>query len=65
MNFFHDLQVNVLLTKIFLVLESLVNYRNYPNLVRTEKLLFLRLRTIIRVHHSSIESLKVVCTRPT
>ena len=24
--FFHDLQVNVLLTKIFLVLESLVNY---------------------------------------
>ena len=24
--FFHDLQVNVLLTKIFLVLESFVNY---------------------------------------
>ena len=35
--FFYDLQVIVLLTKRFLVLESLVNYRNYPNLVRTQK----------------------------
>ena len=35
--FFYDLQVNVLITKTFLVLESLVNYRNYPNLVRIQK----------------------------
>ena len=39
----------IIVCRSFLIICFYQYYRNYPNLVRTEKSLFLRLRTIIRV----------------